>query len=330
MFKRTAASCNGAVVDDRDPGRADALADAARERAGALAIEVAFEAVTDRFVQQDARPAVAEHHRHLARRRIACRQIQERLVDRTHRIFSRNLIREVAVIGATAAARRSLLATAVLFHDDVHRHAHERTHVGGHEAVAARDHDGFVFGRERRHYLHDARIARSGDLLDAFEERHLRRIFQGRQRITPVVQRVRHGRVAQWRDGGLALAPDGPRCARGFFERLQRDVVGVGEGLLLALHGTHAHAAIDIERARLDDAFLEVPALDARILEIQVGEIDVVAVDGGQHAVEPGGIQARGSKQEAGGFGQQRAIGRRRSEVVHGVPLRRESTGEAP
>ena len=35
-----------------------------------LAIEVGFEAVSDGFVQHDARPARAQHHRHLARGRI--------------------------------------------------------------------------------------------------------------------------------------------------------------------------------------------------------------------------------------------------------------------
>ena len=44
----------------------DALADAAGERARALAVEVAFEAVADRLVQQHAGPARAEHDAHLA------------------------------------------------------------------------------------------------------------------------------------------------------------------------------------------------------------------------------------------------------------------------
>src|SRR3546814_9087076 len=40
--------------------------DAAGKGRGALAVEIAFEAVTDRFVEQHAGPAGAEHHRHLA------------------------------------------------------------------------------------------------------------------------------------------------------------------------------------------------------------------------------------------------------------------------
>jgi hypothetical protein len=47
----------------------DALADQAGEGARLLAVEVAFQPVADRLVQQDAGPARAEHHGHLAGRR---------------------------------------------------------------------------------------------------------------------------------------------------------------------------------------------------------------------------------------------------------------------
>jgi hypothetical protein len=48
---------------------------------------------------------------------------------------------------------------------------------------------------------------------------------------------------------------------------------------LSPLHRAHAHAAVDVERSRLDDALLEAPALERRVLEIEVGEIDVVRMD---------------------------------------------------
>jgi hypothetical protein len=55
-------STNGAEL------RGHLLADATREGRGALAIEVALQAVADRLVQQDAGPARAEYHGHRARR----------------------------------------------------------------------------------------------------------------------------------------------------------------------------------------------------------------------------------------------------------------------
>jgi hypothetical protein len=66
--QRPAAPQNRAFVDYRDAGRGDALADPAREGRGALAVEIAFQPVADRFVEQDAAPAGAEHHRHFAGR----------------------------------------------------------------------------------------------------------------------------------------------------------------------------------------------------------------------------------------------------------------------
>ena len=56
-----------------------ALADAARERRGALAVEVALEPVADGLVQQDAGPAGAEHHGHGAGRRRHRLEIHQRL-----------------------------------------------------------------------------------------------------------------------------------------------------------------------------------------------------------------------------------------------------------
>src|SRR5690606_25926644 len=65
------------VIDDRALLRGDLLADAAGECGGSLAIEIAFQTVTDRLVQQDAGPARSEHDRHRSRRRGARIQIHD-------------------------------------------------------------------------------------------------------------------------------------------------------------------------------------------------------------------------------------------------------------
>jgi fructose-specific component phosphotransferase system IIB-like protein len=85
--KRSAAAATDralhrAVVDDGDARRRDALADAAREGARALAVEIAFEPVADGFVQQHAGPAGAEQHGDFARGGIDRAQIDERLRQR--------------------------------------------------------------------------------------------------------------------------------------------------------------------------------------------------------------------------------------------------------
>ena len=85
----------------------DALADAPGEGRGALAVEVAFEAMADRLVQEDAGPAGAEHHGHLARRGVDRGEVDLGL---THRRVDRVLPRvggDEAVVGlASAAAER--------------------------------------------------------------------------------------------------------------------------------------------------------------------------------------------------------------------------------
>ena len=58
-----------------------ALADAAAERRRALAIEITFQPVPHRLVQQHAGPARAQHHGHGARGRGLGVQIHQRLID---------------------------------------------------------------------------------------------------------------------------------------------------------------------------------------------------------------------------------------------------------
>jgi hypothetical protein len=75
VFDQDRLAGRGAFVVDAERAAAgvtvvdDALADPAGKGAGALAVEVAFQAVADRLVKHDARPARPEQHRHLSRGR---------------------------------------------------------------------------------------------------------------------------------------------------------------------------------------------------------------------------------------------------------------------
>jgi hypothetical protein len=66
--ERAAAAGDGAVVHHGDLGAGHRLADQPGKGRGLLAVEVGFEAVAHRLMQQDSRPAGAEHHFHLAGR----------------------------------------------------------------------------------------------------------------------------------------------------------------------------------------------------------------------------------------------------------------------
>ncbi len=107
----------------------------------------------------------------------------------------------------------------------------------------------------------------------------------------------------------LPLATDGARREGRLFECAEPDVVGIRERLLVAVHRANPDAAVDRERARLHDAFLEAPALRSRVLEIEVGEIDVVRVDRRQHAGQMRVIESGGCEQQAARIGHQRAGG---------------------
>ena len=85
-----------AVVDDRAVLAGDLLADAARIRRAALAVEVTFQAVADGFVQQHAGPAGAEHDAHLAGLGGAGFEVGQRCLDRVIHIALDHAVVEVA------------------------------------------------------------------------------------------------------------------------------------------------------------------------------------------------------------------------------------------
>jgi hypothetical protein len=76
--ERAAAVLQGAVVDHGHALGGDALADHAGVGRGTLAVEVAFQAVADRFVQQHAGPARSEHDGHRAGRGRTRFQVHQR------------------------------------------------------------------------------------------------------------------------------------------------------------------------------------------------------------------------------------------------------------
>ena len=127
----------------------------------ALAVEVAFEAVADRFVEENARPAGAEHDVHRAGGAGHGVEIHQReahgFVD--ERLPARGLeeLRELAT--AAAALIADLAASLGALRDHLHVHPHQRLHVRDERAVARRDHHVAVLRDHARHHLDDARIA---------------------------------------------------------------------------------------------------------------------------------------------------------------------------
>src|SRR3546814_7675334 len=111
-----------------------------RSGRGALAVEVAFQAVTDRLVQQDARPAGAEHDLHLAGRRRHRFEIDGRLAQSLVDTGSPRLRREIGgIAGAAAGAVAARLHAVALADDDGDVEPHQGAGLGDTIAVRADD-----------------------------------------------------------------------------------------------------------------------------------------------------------------------------------------------
>ena len=262
------------------PLRCNLLADAPAEGGTALAVEVALEAVADRLMQQDARPAGTEDDGHLAGRRRVGVQVGERLMDRLLRVALQHLIVEIGEIEASATTRGTLFALAVFLDDDGNRAADQRPDVGGQPAIRTGHQDHLVFAGQRGHDLDHARIKGARETFETFEQFDLGR---GRQRRDGIMRDVQRPGCGQRRKSGQnAILPGGgnrPHGIGGIAERARTDVVGIGEGGLLAGQGAHADALVDVEAAGLDDTLVETPCLGTGILEIQVGIVDLMRQD---------------------------------------------------
>ncbi len=192
-IERTAAVGDGAVVEHGHALGRDAFADAARKRARALAVEVAFQPVADGFVQQDAGPARAEHDRHFAGRCGPRFEVRQRGLHRLVDVFGDVFVIEVSQAETSAAAARADFTPAVLLGDHRDRQAHQRPHVGGQRAVGARHQHHVVFAGQPGHHLRHARVARAGELLDLAEQRDLGGAVERGDRIDAVVERAAAG-----------------------------------------------------------------------------------------------------------------------------------------
>ena len=311
--ERTAAARQGAVVDDGDARRRHALAHAAGVRRGALAVEIAFQAVTDRFVQQHARPTIAQHHRHRAGRRVDRVQIHQRLAQGFLAAALRTVTaKQFGVVVTSAVAGTGRFATAVLLHDHLGVEAHERPDVACHHAVAAGDKDGVDRGAQRHRNLAHARVGGAQQSVDAAHRIEFRGVVVSVDRIGGGVQRLgrsRAGAGQRGRGAAVAVAGDGFRGARSREQRVSVDFVGIRETGLFAGDRPHADALIDRVRAVLDDAVLHRPAFAARMLEIEVAEIDARPQQQAETAFEGGIVQSGGRQQSRFGELQHRGHG---------------------
>ena len=149
--ERSAAILDRAFVDHRHAGRGDPLAHPAGEGRSALAVEIAFEPVADRFVQQHAAPAGTEHDRHFAGRRGHAFEVDQRLGQRlVDRPVPGRGLEQMVVEVAAAEPEAAGFAAVALLGDDRNVEPDQRPDVGGDEAVGADDLDHRPAARQAR------------------------------------------------------------------------------------------------------------------------------------------------------------------------------------
>ena len=251
---------------------------AAKDR-GAATVEIAFQAVTDRFVQQDARPAGAEHHRQHPRRGGDRREVNQR---HAHRFFRPGigphfaLLRgeEIVIAKTPAAAAAAALAFAVLFHQYADREAHQRTNVRGQSAVGGGHQNQFIDAAQAGRNLLHTLIRRASDFVDPAENIQLLFPAHTLQRVDAGIE----GAVLYGAEGlyfAIAgLAHNGPRRLGALLQRQLADLVSVGKARFFAADGAHAYALVDIVRPIFNDAVFQNPGFVIARLKIEIAVIE--------------------------------------------------------
>src|SRR5258708_527466 len=281
--ERATAARERAVIHYGAARAGDALAQAPAEGRSALAVEIAFEPVADRLVQQDAGPAGPEHHGHRAGRCVHGLEIHQCLAHRLACQFQGPILaHQFGQRVAATSAGVSLLTAPVLLGDHRHVHAHQRPYVGRQRAVAGGDEHDFVYRMHAGHHAHDARVHAAGLAIDALEPGHLLFVGEAPQPVHRLIELVAVDAPPGLHRTGPAANSDGARGARRFLERLRLDFIGIGEAGAFAGQRAHTHALLDARAPFLDDAILERPGLFLRDLEIQISGVHL----GTEHEIE--------------------------------------------
>ena len=232
--------------------------------------------MADGLVQQDAGPAGAEHHGHLAGGRRHGFEVDQSLTERLVHLRLPALGREELVVGRAPAdaLRAGLLALALADHDgDVE--SDERAHVAGAAAVGADDLHRLPGAEKRRHDLADSGFLHPGVSVDLRQQRDL--VVEGRtvQRVVVHVERA-VGAGRRCRHGPSVAAAD--RADRGGrpLERVLAKLAGVGVGRGLAGDRAQPEALVGVEARALEAAVVEGEALTLPVFEEELAVVGAV------------------------------------------------------
>lgn len=282
--ERAAAARHRAVVDDGADVGSHLFAHQAGEGRDALAIEVAFQTVADRFVDEHTRPAGAEHQGHLA----SGGRFGGEHVDGI--AGSRSGMLAVEVFGSqhvegltTTTAGGAGFAAGAVFGQAADVETHHRAMVHDQVAEGSGDDHGLVLGGHRHGDVFDAMVVAPGDGVALGQHRHLVGTRDGNRRALDGVEVVRRLVDSIGADSGDTggVGADGTGDRGSALERGDIDVVG--EAVADAIADDHAHtgAADQALAAALENLLVEAQGLGGAGLQIDVtvGEL-AVALEG--------------------------------------------------
>ena len=229
------------------------------------------------LVQQDSRPARAQHDCHGAGRRRNRFQVIQRLGHRIVNIAGDNfIIEEVFVTETPAAAGAASFQSAVVLDDDIDIESHQRPDISGVSAVTAGNQYRGIRTAQSGDDLFYAGIFFSGFAINPLQQRNL---LRGRYRFQRVRAGVQRGNILVL--PGLQLLPAAapgncPRRPGRIGQGRQDYLIGIGESGLLLADRPDSNTLADAVGAFPDDAFFKHPCFGLGSLEIQVGVVDVI------------------------------------------------------
>ena len=239
--------------------------------------------MADRLVQQDAGPAGAEYHLHLARRRRHAFQVDQRLTQRLIDRAAPDRGRGDVIVGeATAGAIAAGLAPAILFHHQRDVQPHQRPEVGHAGAIGAHDLHRLPLAGDRGHHLHDTRILAAGIGIDIRQHSGAGREFGRTERIDVGVEPHVGGARRLRGDTGMTRRHR-RHAARGTPQGGLGQLAGVCVAGRLAGHGPQAKAQRGVEPGTADPAVIQ-----ADLLAFAIFQIKLAVVAAGQRLAERG------------------------------------------
>ena len=297
-----APALDGAVVEDGDARRRHPLADPTGEGRGPLAVEVAFQAVAHRLVQEDAVPAGAQHHVHLAGGAGDGLQIDQGLAQRLLHLILPAVRRDPGLeAGAAAGAGRAVLPPAVLVDGDRDIDPRQGPHVADQPAVGAQNLHHPPLAGERGHHLGHARVAGAGEGVDLLQQGHLFGEARRGQRVLVAIEFGVGGPGPLGGDTGIAPLGQGRRFRRPL-DGGQGNLAGVGVAGRLAGHHPQAETLGRIIGGRFEPAVVPDEELALGPLHEDLAVVRPLQRPG-QHLGGGGGVDAGGFKDRRGDHG---------------------------